>query len=194
MMLFRQKSVRPARRGNQRHPPRAIPQRPGHRRPHFHTPLGRRPRRVKLLPILHRAAPIADNLAPVAVHQKRHHRIVKPLPVIVQIQQRIQDSVAQPALFVQRLIGIRHINPLLQQPPHQTPRRRLLPGILESLIRRLIPHIHPRLPVLQPKGLALHLLVRQHTERRNNVLLEILVLVIPPDDHKIRLKSVNLRP
>src|SRR3712207_7592481 len=56
----------------------------------------RRPPRSTLFPYttLFRS----DNFAAVAVDQEGHYRIVKPLPVVVQKQQSVEDGVAQPWL------------------------------------------------------------------------------------------------
>ena len=98
---------------------------------------------------------------------------------------------AQPALFVQRLVGVGHINALLQQALNQVAGRLPVSGVLEGLVRRLVPDVDAGAAVPGHKGLALHLIVSQHTERRDDVLFEVLILVIAPDKDKVGLEGVN---
>jgi hypothetical protein len=59
----------------------------------------------------------------------------------------------------------------------------------EGLVRRLVPRVVGRAPV-RP-GLDVLVVIGEHGERRDDVLLEILVLVVAPHDDQIGLEIVE---
>ena len=181
----------PTRRCDERNPVWRVFERLDGGRAHFHATLGGRTGRIVLLLILHRPAPVADNLASVAVDQERNDRVVEALPVIVQVQQGVYNRMAQPALLVQGLVGVGHVDALLDQAGHQSLGSGMAP-VIERSVRRFAPDVvlGAAIPVLH--RLAFDIVVCQDAEGGDNVFFEVLVLVIPPDHHEVRVKGVQL--
>ena len=66
--------------------------------------------------------------------------------------------------------------------------------VLEGGSRRLVPDVATAGMALHAKGLALEVVVGQHAEGRDDVLAEILVLIVAPDDHEIGVEGVQFLP
>ena len=179
--------------GDQCHPPRTVFQDADGGRADLHAPLGRRAGWVVFLFVLEGAAPVAYHLAAVTVDQERHHRVVEALAVVVQVEQRVDDGVAQAALFVQRLVGVGHVDSLVDEPGHQGPRAGVA-AVREDLVRRLVPHVAAGAAVVVHHGLALDVVIRQHAEGRDDVLFEVLVLIVAPYQNEIGIEGVQFGP
>ena len=84
----------------------------------FHTPFGRGAGRVQshihAIDLLGDCpAPVADDIAAVAVHREGNHWVVEALPVIIQIEQSIHKSVAQ-TLLMEGLVGVGDVEAVFQ--------------------------------------------------------------------------------
>ena len=64
----------------------------------------------------------------------------------------------------------------------------------ENLVGRFVPDVGPLAAVPARHGLALELLVGHDAERRDDVLFEVLVLVVAPDQHNVWLEGIDLGP
>ena len=187
-VLLGQEGVGPAGGGQQHYPVGAILERPGGSLSHLKTAARGRRRRIQLLLKHFRPAAHPDHVAAIAVHRHRQHRIVESLAVQVQEQQGIGKGMAQAGLFVERLVSVGHIHSLINQAAGQVPAGFLMAGNAENLVLRLAPNVGPVTdPVI---GLEVNLVVGQDAEGGNNVLPEVLVLVIAPNQDKVRVKGI----
>ena len=101
---------------------------------------------------------------------------------------------AQAALFVEGLVGVGHVDPLIHQSSNQRLGGGSVSGVFEHLVPRLIPNIGAGYTLAPVEGSALHLVVGHDAEGRDDIGLEILVLVVAPDDHEVGLKFVEFLP
>ena len=98
-------------------------------------------------------------------------------------------SKAWPIGWCKRLVGVGDIDPGLDQAARQGTCRLPVAAHAEGLVRRLVPRVVGRAPVLP--GLDVLVVVGEHGKRRDDVLLEILVLVVAPHDDQIGLEIVE---
>ena len=96
--------------------------------------------------------------------------------------------------LVQRFMGVGHVYALVNQAGDQGSGGLGVPRITEGLLRRLIPNVAASAAILVGEGLTLELVIRQHAEGRNDILLEVLVLVVAPNQDEVRIKGVQLLP
>ncbi len=126
--------------------------------------------------------PLGDHPAPVAVHLEGDDRVREADAIVVEEHDRVEEGVRQPRI-VERLVGVGHVDTLLEEP-----RRQVLAGLavahdLERRLGRLPPDVGPA--ARPPPRPRFHLVVGQHAERGNDVRGEVLVLVVTPDDHHV---------
>src|SRR5215472_11667939 len=99
-MLAREKRMRPARRGDQRHPPRALLGDPSACRSQIKTAPWGRGGGIELvlgreLAQTAHTSLLSDHPAAIAVHLERDHRIGESLSVVVEKQERVEEGVAE---------------------------------------------------------------------------------------------------
>ena len=134
-----------------------------------------------------------DQVAAVAVDRERHDRIREALPVPIEIQERVGEGVRH--RVVQRLVGIGEVDAALDQPGRDVFRRLAMALQRQRPVARLAPAVRLADPVAAVRdgpGLQVEFgVVAEDAERRDDVLLEILVLVVAPDQHEIRVEIVE---
>ena len=126
---------------------------------------------------------------PVAIHRELHERIVEAAPLVVEQQHRVLERV--PHRMVQRLIGVADVDAASISP------RQILAGLLVAAhakcrVGRLVPRVVGR-AAMRP-GLDVLVLIGEHGKGRDDVLLEILVLVVAPHDDDVGLEIVERPP
>ena len=95
------------------------------------------------------------------------------------------------AVLVQGLVGVGHVYAVFQELSGKPAPGLVMPRVGEDLVSGLAPDVGP--PAQAQVGLEVELLIRQHAERRDDVFLEVLVLVVPPHQDEIGLERVDLR-
>ncbi len=138
---------------------------------------------VRLVESRHSAA-LRNHLAAVAVDRERHDRVAEALAIVIEIENRIGEGVSKRVM--QRLVGIRRIEPLIDQATSQhlgrvTVSRQLIGPV------GLVPDIVAR----RREG---EIVVRADAVRRNDVLAEVLVLVVAPYQDEVRVERIERRP
>ena len=93
---------------------------------------------------------------------------------------------------MQRLVGVGGVDPRLEQPRSQVFAGLAVAAQPEGLIGRLVPRVVAR-PAVLP-GLDIPVLIRQHRKGRDDVLLEILVLVVAEHDDDVGLEFIERAP
>ena len=96
--------------------------------------------------------------------------------------------------LVERLVGIGHVHAAIDHAGHQGARAVLVSPVLEGCSRRFVPDVAPGGVALLAEGLALELIISQHAEGRDDVLAEVLILVVAPDDHEVGVEGVKFLP
>ena len=130
------------------------------------------------------AAALGDDLAAVAVHRKGHDRVGKSLAVVIKVEDRVGEGV--PQRVVQRLVGVGGVEALLDQAGRQHLGRRPVAGELIRLVG-----LAPDVVCRRREG---EFLVGIDAVGRDDVLAEVLVLVVAPDQHEIRLEGIERGP
>ena len=126
----------------------------------------------------------------VAIHRELHDRIVEAAPLVVEQQHGVLEGV--PHRVVQRLVGIgRRRCPASIRPGGEVFAGLAMAAHANRLVRRLVPRVAGRAAV-RP-GLDILVVVGEHGKRRDDVFLEILVLVVAPHDDQSGLKSSSAR-
>ena len=93
---------------------------------------------------------------------------------------------------MQWLIGVGCVDPRLEQPRSQVLAGLAVAAQPEGFIGRLVPRVVAR-PAVLP-GLDIPVLIRQHRKGRDDVLLEILVLVVAEHDDHVGPEFVERAP
>ena len=110
--------------------------------------------------------------------------IGEPHPVGVEIVHCAQERVAQ-ALGMEQPPGARDVEPPGDQLPDDVVRRLTMTGYHPLVVRPLVPDVR------QAHAAGTYQLVQpEDAERRKQVLLEVLVLVVPPDEYEVRSELV----
>ena len=183
--------------GHQGDPVRAVLQHPGGSGAELHAPLGRGPGRVEgQFDAVHLlgdgAAPVADDVAAVAVHRYGQDGIIEALSVVVQVEQGVQEGVAH-ALFMEGLVGIGDVEALIDQTAGQGASRLGRPLVHEGLVLGFVPHVAAVTAVVVGEWSSFELVVGQHAEGGDDVLFEVFVLVVAPDEDEIGFEFVDGR-
>ena len=195
VVLVREKRVRPARRGDERRAPGALAHRPRRGRAHLHAPLGRRRGRIEVglgerLGEAGAKAALGDHPPAIAVDLERDDRVAEAHAVVVEEHDGVEEGMRE-AGVVQRRVGVRHVDVLLEEPPREELAGLPMARHRDHRVLALAPDIVPGVPLPVPR---LDLVVRQHAERRNDVRREVLVLVVAPDDHHVGPEVVEELP
>src|SRR5262245_39582790 len=132
-------------------------------------------------------AVLRDHPAPVAIHLERDHGIRKALAIVVEEQERVHERVTE--RMMQRTIRVREVESFLEESGRQHLRRRSMALVGEHRLLRLLPDVVP--PRVGPRPM-LDGLVGQHAEGRDDVLLEVLVLIVAPDHDEVGGEIVEL--
>ena len=99
----------------------------------------------------------------------------------------------KPPLFVQRLVGVGHVDPFVDEAGDQCPRA-WVAAVPEDLVRRFIPNVAARAAVPVHHWLALDVVIGQYAEGRDDVFLEVLILVVAPYQYEVGIEGVQFRP
>ena len=128
--------------------------------------------------------------AAIAIHRDRQQRVVEPAPVVVEQQDRVLEGVAE--RMVQRLVGIGHVDAALDQPGREVFAGLAVAAQAEGLVGRLAPRVVGR-PAMLPR-LDVAVLIGEHGKGRDDVLLEVFVLVVAEHDDHVGLEIVECGP
>ena len=93
--------------------------------------------------------------------------------------------------MVERPVRVRRVDAGVEQPRHQRLRGGAVALVDEGRVARLVPRVLRLLPASLGPRPVLDRLVGQHAEGRDDVFLEVLVLVVAPDQHDVRRELVE---
>ena len=118
--------------------------------------------------------------------------MVEPRPVIVQVGDRVQECVSH-ALHVQRPVGVTHVEAFGDQAGRQKLRAFAVSPDRINKVQFLVPDVGGagHTGRYHRPGTRLNVVVSQDAKRRNNVLGEVFVLIVAPDDDEIGLKIID---
>src|SRR5215475_12620383 len=193
MVLVGEEGVRPARGGDERRAPRASPHHARGRRANFHTATGARRRRIERVAgdgigEAAASASLGDDPTAVAIDLEGDHPVGEADAIVVEEHDRVEEGVSEPGK-VERLVGLGHVHALLEETRGEVLARRAVARDLEYRVRRLRPGVGSDARLLpRPR---LDLVVGENTEGRDDVLGEVLVLIVAPDDDHLRLELVE---
>src|SRR5262245_35203208 len=192
VVLVGEERVRPAGGGDEGGAPGAVAHDARRGRADLHATLRRGRRRVEIgLGQRMGQAPattaLGDHAAAVAVHLEGDDRVREADAVVGEIEERVEEGVGQ-AGVVQRLVGVRHVDALLQEAPRQVLAGLAVARVPEDGIRDLAPHVVGGVTRAMPR---LHLVVGEDAVGGNDVVDEVLVLVVAPDDDDFGLELVE---
>jgi hypothetical protein len=107
--------------------------------------------------------------------------------------QGVDEGMGQPR-FMQRLVGIGDIESGFDEAADQESRGCRVSLVGKNFIWRLTPDVPPAATILIGERSAIDLIICQHTERRDDILPKVLVLVISPDEDEVGMKRIDLGP
>src|SRR5215470_1945691 len=193
VVLVGEEGVRPARGGDERRAPRAVPHHPRGGRPDLHAAPRTRRRRIERIAgdgigEAPAASALRDDAPAVAIDLEGDDRIREADAIVIEEHDRVEEGMGQPR-EMERLVGVGHVHPLLEEARSQVLARRAVARDLERRLRRLGPHVG-RHPGLLPRT-RLNVVVGEHAEGRDHVIGEILVLVVAPHDDDVRLELIE---
>jgi len=138
---------------------------------------------------MRQAALGVQQVAAIAVHRERDHRIGETFPVPVEIEEGVGEGVRH--RMVQRLVGVGHVNAALDQTGGEVLGRLAMAVQPQGPIGRLVPAVRLAAVSVMPR-LQLEIgVVAQQAIGRDDVLAEILVLIVTPHHHDIRVEVVE---
>ena len=132
---------------------------------------------------------IAHDVAPVAVHRHRQDRIVEACALAVEVQERVRERVGH-AVAVQGLVRVRHVDAGLEQLTGQVASGARLAAPREHLVAGLAPDVRALAEPLE--RLERERVVGEHAERRDDIVLEVLVLIVAPHQDEVGPERVDL--
>ena len=141
---------------------------------------------------LRRTAAKTDDSPAVAIDRKADNWMLETLAVIVEVGDRIQKRVPH-ALQMQRPVGITYIEALGDEARRQTLAALTVSLNREDEILTLGPDIRCARHAgrFQTPGHRFNRVVGENAEGRNNVFSEVLVLIVSPDHHEVRLELID---
>src|SRR6185312_9825155 len=194
-MLLRQRAMRPARRADQRDAPRRIGKVARRRAAELEAARrARRWRRNLVRALAHHAGAGLDQLAAIAIHVEGNDRIVEAeaLLLVIEIDHGVVEGMREPAGMA-HLLRIGNIEAAFDQRLRQAARAFRVASDRQLGILRQSPDILIGLEDSKTAaiGLADDLVVDADAESGNAVALEILVLIIAPDEDDIGLERIE---
>ena len=132
---------------------------------------------------------LRDDASAVAVHLERDHGVRETLALVVQEEQRVHERVTERVM--ERPVRVRDVEALAEQAADERLGGRPVSLEDERRLLRLVPRVRPRGLLPRP---VLDRVVGEHAERRDDVFLEVLVLVDTPDDDEVRREVVQHAP
>ncbi len=186
----------PARRRDHRYPPRRIREGLGHRLADFHAAPRMRRGRVsgdRRIARRHKqgrgAALGVQQVAAVAIDRERHDRVGEAFAVPIEIEEGVGKGVRQ--RMVQRLIGIGHVDAALDQPGGEVFGGLAVAVQFQCPVAGLAPAVCPAAIAVLPRLDREIVVIAEQAKGRDDVLAEILVLVVAPHQHDIRVERVE---
>src|SRR5215472_17121392 len=178
VMLRGQERMRPARRRDERDAPRAVGEDARNRGADIEAARRVGSGRIDRVGVgaagqMRAAAAFGDDRGAVAIDVKRHHRIGETLPVVIEIEDRVDESVRQ-AELVAHLIGVADVEIGLEQLCGKIATSGAVPLDVQDRIGRLPPDIAELGAPGAREGSRVDRIEREDAERRNAVLMEIL--------------------
>jgi hypothetical protein len=141
------------------------------------------------------ATSTGDRVLAVAVHGDCHDGIGE-LPscvVVVEEELSIEDRVRKMGSFA-LAVGVRHVEPVVDQGVGEGARGGQVAMKDAGHVVRETPRVGAATVVHHRERVDVNVAVGQDAERRNDFLAEVLVLVVAPHDHKVRLELVECGP
>src|SRR5229473_472247 len=183
MILCGQEGVRPSRRGQQSHAPRTFRHDSRGRGSHIKKALRTRRRRIRQdfaarIRKVWKTTVLGYDVTTVTIDRERHDRVREPLALVIQKQNRIGKCMAE--RMMQRLVGVRRVESLLEQFGREVSCRLGLSIQMKFMLRRLVPN------VLRGRT-EIDRIISIYAIRRDYVFPEILVLVVAPDQDEVGL-------
>ena len=137
--------------------------------------------------------PFDAQMAAITVHVERNRRIGKPSAIVVEIKNRARESVAE-HLSVMQSIGPSDVKTIFEQLFRKQIRRFPMPFDLHDCILGLVPHVAVGAEsIARLEGRPVDFVESINAEGRYDVLAKVFVLVIAPDQDKIRPEGIQRR-
>ena len=125
--------------------------------------------------------------AAVAIDRELHQRVIEAAPLVVEQDHRVLEGV--PHRVVQWLVGIADIDPGLDQTGGEVLAGLAMAAHPHRLVLRLAPRV-PGASAMRP-GLQFLVVIGEDRKGRDDVLLEVLVLVVAPHHDDIGVEFVD---
>src|SRR5215467_5523256 len=125
----------------------------------------------------------------VAINRERDDRIRETMPIPVEIEKSVGKGMRE--RMMQWFIGVRHVDAALNEPGSEVFGRLAVPVQFESPIGRLTPTVRLAAIAVLPWFDGKIVVEAQHAKGGNDIFVEILVLVVAPDEYEVRVERIQ---